>query len=203
MPSSILSVTTPATYRLLREAFTRKEPFLQSDLARPANASVTQAHRVVRWLADRQHVERLGDGRYRTRGAAAVVNAVFPYQRTMKAALAVSITVRGTKKDATEALVREGAVLCLETALEEYSQFFRADRICIYHADPEQLKRQLTPSEGGVLPVQIYRADIPLDGDIEANRRTTKFRTVVDLACDGRVYAAKELLEELWGVVID
>ncbi|MBI4393540.1 MAG: hypothetical protein HY556_07065 [Euryarchaeota archaeon] len=196
-------MTTPAAYRTLRAALTTREPFRQSDLAQLAGVSVSQAHRVVRWLAARQHVERLPDGRYHVRGAAAVVNAVFPYQRTMSQNLAASVTVRAGKKDALDGLVRAGAILCMESALEEYSQFFRADRVCVYHSDPERLVLDLAPSQGGILPVQIYVPDIPLNGDLDENRRTTKFRTIVDLACDGRVYAAKELLEELWGVVID
>lgn len=203
MPAPILSVTTPATYRVLRSALVSRRAFLQSELAKSANASASHANRVVKWLADRRHVERLRDGRYQIRGAAALVNSVFPYQRTMKQALAASLSVRGNKKQMTEAIVKAGGILCLESAIEEHSRFFRADRICVYHADPEELVQELAPDEGGILPVQVYVADIPLEGDVEENRRTTKFRTVIDLACDGRVYAAKELLEELWGVIVE
>lgn len=203
MPATILSATAPTNYRLLRTALTRKQPFLQSELAKEANASLSQANRVVQWLANRRHVERLPDGRYRLRGAAGLVTSVFPYQRAMGDALAALLTVRGSKKDVTEALVHAGGVLCLESALEAYSQFFRADRVCAYHTDPEQLVAQLSPHEGGVLPVNVYVADLPLEGDVEEGRRTTRFRTVVDLACDGKLYAAKELLEELWGVVLE
>jgi hypothetical protein len=57
--------------------------------------------------------------------------------------------------------------------------------------------------EGGIMQVSIYCPDISLKHDIEKWRRTTKFRTVIDLACDGRIYTAKDLLKSLWGVSIE
>ena len=199
----ITSITAPASYRVLRTALTRGEPFRQLDLVKDAKASPSQVSRVTRWLTERRHVERLPDGRYRIRGAASVISAAIPYYRAMNDALVSSVTIRGSKKAAKEAVVEEGGILCLESALEEHSEFFRADRVCIYHGQPEEVLQALTPNEGGILNVSVYRSDIPLDGDIDANRRTSKFRTVLDLACDGKAYAAKELFEQLWGVVIE
>ncbi len=201
--ATITSITAPASYRILRTALTRGEPFRQLDLIRDAKASPSQVSRVIRWLTERRHVERLHDGRYRVKGAASVVSAAVPYYRAMNDALVSSVAIRGSKKAAKEALVAEGGILGLESALEEHSEFFRADRVCIYHEQPEDVLRALTPSEGGILNVSVYQPDIPLEGDIDAKRRTSKFRTVLDLSCDGKAYAAKELFEELWGVVID
>jgi len=154
-------------------------------------------------MMGRQHADRLPDGRYRVRNAIGIITSAIPYQRSMNDAHFGVAHVRGKKKEVTEALVGAGGVLCLESALEEYSQSFRADRICIYHRKPEKLMDKLVLEEGGILPVSIYLPDLPLEGDVEQKRRTGKFRTVVDLACDGRIYAAKDLVEELWGIRID
>ncbi len=197
------SAISPANYRLLRAALTFKGSFYQVELADQAKASPAQASRVLRWLMDKHHAERQPDGRYRIRGPVSIITSVFPYQRSMADALVATLNVRGTKKEIADALVRARGILCLESALEEYSQFFRATKVSVYHSDPEELLSKLTSSEGGVLPVSIYLPDLRLEGDIEAERRTTKFRTVVDLACDGKVYAAKELLEDLWGVILE
>jgi hypothetical protein len=62
---------------------------------------------------------------------------------------------------------------------------------------------KLRSDEGGVLPVSVYLPDLPLKGDVEKKRRTSKFRTVIDLACDGRIYAAKDIVEEMWGIRIE
>lgn len=203
MPPSITSVTTPVNYRLVRQALLASGPFTQTELAERAEASVSQANRIVRWLVDKGHAERGRDGLYRNRAPVGIITSVFPYQRTTDDALAAKLKVRGSKQEVKEALVDAGGVLCLESAAEEYGEFFRADRVCVYHENPEQLVDGLRPHEGGVLPVWIYTPDIPLDGDVEEDRRTARFRTVVDLACDGKLYAAKDLIEELWGVVLD
>lgn len=200
MTTSLVSV---ANYRLLRDALTADEPFTQVELAEQAGTSVSQANRLVRWLMDKDHAERGRDGRYRARGAVGVVSSVLPYQRTMSDAMTHSLKIRGSKRDVKEALVEAGAILCLESAAEEVSEFFRADRVCVYHEKPDILADRLRPHEGGALPVAIYEPDIPLDGDVEEGRRTTKFRTIVDLACDGKLYAAKDLIEDLWGVVLE
>jgi len=112
-------------------------------------------------------------------------------------------TVRGTKKEIIEKLVENGGILCLESALEEYSEYFRAGRICIYHRNPSKLAGIFKPYGGGHIGVDIYYPDLSLKGDIEENRRTTKLRTVIDLACNNNIYAAKDLIEELWGLIIE
>lgn len=203
MSPSTTSVTSPVNYRLIREALLAEGPVTQSELADRAEASVSQANRIVNWLIDKRHAERGQDGRYEIRAPVGLVTSVFPYQRTMGEALETQLKVRGSKDEVKQALVDAGGVLCLESAGEDYGEFFRADRVCIYHDDPAEIADGLRPHEGGVLPVAIYTPDIPLDGDVEQRRRTTRFRTVIDLACDGKLYAAKDLIEELWGVVLD
>lgn len=203
MSASLTSVTTPVNYRLLREALTADEGFTQTELAERADASLAQANRMVQWLMDKRHAERGSDGLYRVKGAAGLVSSLLPYQRSMGDALVREVNVRAPKDEVEEVLVDEGGVLCLESALEEQSEFFRGDRVCAYHEDPAGLADGLRPSQGGVLPVAIYKPDIPLRGDVEEGRRTTRFRTVVDMACDGKLYAAKDLVQDLWGVVLD
>lgn len=180
-----------------------EEAFTQIELAERGEASRSQANRIVQWLIDTGHAERGKDGRYRTQAPVGLLSSMFPYQRTMRDALKIDVKVRGSKDEVKEALVAEGGVLCLESAAEEYGEFFRADRICIYHEEPSEIAEGLRPHEGGVLPVAIYEPDIPLDGDIEDARRTTPFRTTVDLACDGKLYAASDLIKDVWGVILD
>lgn len=203
MPNIDLSPKSVTTYRIIRAALGSKEPFLQIDLSKSARASTSQVSRVLRWMMGRQHADRLPDGRYRVRNAIGLITSAIPYQRSMNDAHFGVVHVRGKKKEVAEALIDAGGVLCLESALEEYSQFFRADRICIYHRKPAELMDKLVSEEGGILLVSIYLPDLPLEGDVEQKRRTSKFRTVIDLACDGRIYAAKDLVEELWGIRID
>jgi hypothetical protein len=136
------------------------------------------------------------------------VASALPYQRVMADCLHSVTRVRATPEQIAERICQASGVLCLETALASYSRFFRPDRVAAYHPEPEKLEASLRADEGGLLPVALYTPDLPLEGDVvelpgNPNLRgTSKFRTVLDLSCDGKVYAAKEVLEELWGVVI-
>lgn len=197
------SVTSPVNYRLIREALLAEAPFTQTHLADRAHASISQANRIVNWLVDTGHADRGSDGKYQVRAPLGLVTSVFPYQRTMNHTLEAQLKIRGSKTETKQALLEAGGTLCLETAGEDYGEFFRADRVCIYHETPAAVTDALTPHDGGVLPVSIYKPDIPLEGDTEDGRRTTRFRTVIDLACDGKLYAAQDLIEDLWGVILD
>jgi hypothetical protein len=208
VPSSI-DPTAPVNYRIIREILTSKKPFLQTDIAGAAKAHTSQVSNVVRWLEIHQHVvRRRSDGRYEVAQPASLVLAVFPYQRPMSRALAGTAKVRGSLEEANRDLVKAGATLCLESALSFYSQYFRPDRIAVYHPKPRNLLAELNPNESGLIPVAVYLPDIPLEGDVEESdktnpmRRTTKFRTLIDLVCDNRAYTAKDLFADLWGVQI-
>lgn len=196
-------LTSPTTYRTLREVLLTHEPFLQNKIAEKAGASPASVHRLVTHLESLGNVRRQKDARYRVQEVASIVLSVLPFQRRMEAARAGRVQVRGSKEDVKRAVVDEGGVLCLESALEEYSSYFRGDRVAAYHPDPDRLLEGLAPHQGGNLPVDVYHVDLPLDGDVDEDRRTTKFRTTIDLACDGKAYAAKDLLQELWGLALD
>ena len=202
-----IDFTAPTNYRVLRNILTSKHPFLQNEVAKEAAAHPPQVSTVVRWLQAHQHViRRKTDGRYEVAQPASLVVAVFPYQRVMDRTLVGTVKVRSTPEEVSQLLTREGATLCLESALSVHSEFFRPDRVAVYHSKPKKLLEQIAPNEGGMLPVSVYEPDIPLEGDVEEPdsdspfRRTAQFRTLVDLVCDNRAYAAKDLFWTLWGV---
>ena len=199
----MVSVTSKVNYSILRAILGRKEPFTQYEIARTAGASPAQTSRVVQWLMRTSGIERRSDGRYRVVGPATIVTSVFPYQRSMSATHAATIRVRGSRKHVTEVLISAGGILCLESALEEYSSYFRPSRVCAYHLFPDRVVNSMLSHEGGVIPIELYVPDIPLEGDVEEGRRTSRFRTLIDLVCDSKTYVAKDLFEDLWGVMLE
>ena len=202
------SLLAPATYRVLRVFATATEGTVQSDLARDAHTSPAQTSRAIRWMIAHGHAERQPDGRYRIRGAAGLIASALPYQRSMADSVHSVVRVRGSPDEVAARACAASGVLCLETALGTYSRFFRPDRVAVYHPKPEELLDSFRADEGGLLPLAVYAIDLPLEGDVvpvperPGLLATSRFRTVLDMACDGKVYAAKEVLEELWGAVI-
>ena len=204
-----VDLTAPANYRILRAVLTAGTPFSQLEVARASNTAPSHVSTVVRWLQLHQHVVRRNeDGRYEVSQPEGLIVSMLPYQRTMSRALLRTVKTPGRAEAVRDWLSKEGATLCLESALEQYSGFFRGDRIAVYHPKPRALLDKISSRGEGLLPVAVYRPDIPLDGDqvfsdeVGGMKRTSKFRTLVDLVCDNRAYAAKDLFADLWGVHI-
>jgi len=140
-----------------------------------------------------------------------------------------SMAVAGTKQSLLSELRSHQVVFCLGTALERFSEFYRSDEVSFYavgRSGPEGaegIRKSLAAKGEGIARATCYFMDTrthgrraassadyraSLDwlresGMVEKDRGgyfTTKVQTVVDLFCDGRAYAARDLLSELWGV---
>jgi hypothetical protein len=140
-----------------------------------------------------------------------------------------TLSVDLQKEEVVTSLRKRGVVFCLGTALEVYSRFYRADEVSFY-AFPgraaegaEAIRRDLAPLREGITKVSCYALPTRLHGRREAEltpRRggievlraqgflekapiglvTTRVQTVVDLFCDSRAFATRDLLKDLWGV---
>ncbi len=148
--------------------------------------------------------------------------------RSMSRLQQFTLSVDVPKEKLTSDLARRPVVFCLGTALERYSRFYRADEVSFY-AFPgaggrgvDSIRRDLTTSKEGITRVACYSLPTKVHGRREevADPRgwlkvlqsfgfaekaedayiTTRAQTVVDLFCDGKAFAARDLLKEIWGV---
>jgi len=139
----------------------------------------------------------------------------------------VAVDVR--KEELLSDLRKRPVVFCLGTALERFSRFHRSDEISFYALDgkgPQSVgairndlaarKEGITRATCYLLPTKFHgrRASEPIETKVLLERLmahgfadrasggyfTTKVQTVVDLFCDGKAFAARDLLKELWGV---
>ena len=190
-----MNITSKVTYQIIRQILVSKR-FTQVEIKNKTGYSKGQISKVVNWLITRKFVEKR-ENNYHLLDPAGLIS-VFPLFRNMKEILVCRIPLRGEKEKILEHLP-EGSILCLESALEKYSRYFRSSRICIYHEKPEVVKRLFEPYSGGILDLEVYRPDMDLQKDVEQGM-TSKLRTVIDITCDGKTYVAKDLFEELWGI---
>jgi biotin operon repressor len=148
--------------------------------------------------------------------------------RSMPRLRQFTLSVDVPKRKLMSDLARRSVVFCLGTALERYSRFYRADEVSFY-AIPgasgvgvEAIRRSLRISKEGITRAACYLLPTKVHGRREelADPRgalkalqsfgfaekardgyfTTRVQTVVDLFCDGRAFAARDLLKEMWGV---
>jgi len=158
-------------------------------------------------------------------GLLRVISVFRPLSRFRQFTLALDVR----KDRLLENLRKRLVVFCLGTALERYSRFYRADEVTFYALSreglngTEALRRDLASEREGISRVTCYllstkthgrRASGPLKpaqvlkavvdfGVADKTPKgyfTTKVQTVVDLFCDGKAFAAKDLLKDLWGI---
>jgi hypothetical protein len=126
--------------------------------------------------------------------------------------------------------LRERAVVfCLGTALERYGRYYRSDEISFYAVSTggpngaETIRYDLSSRKEGITRITCYLLDTRSHGRrkpelvparamldrlvrhgvatrIRSDYVTTKEQTVVDLFCDGKSFAARDLLKDLWGI---
>ena len=149
--------------------------------------------------------------------------------RPMERLRRFSVTIDVPKEKLLADLRRRAVVFCLGTALERYSRFYRSDEISFYAlADTgahgaEAIRRDLSGEKEGITKATCYVLGTGIHGRrkpepspakdafgrlarhgvvtrIRGDYVTTKVQTVVDLFCDGKAFAARDLLKDLWGV---
>ncbi|MFQ5839019.1 MAG: hypothetical protein ACE5HJ_09625 [Thermoplasmata archaeon] len=149
--------------------------------------------------------------------------------RPMRQLRRFSLTLDSRKEKVISDLARRQIVFCLGTALERFSEFYRPDEISFYALaehdsdSPEAVRRDLSAWGEGITRVSCYALESRLHGRrreepakavelfdylesagfLERSGSglfTTKVQTVIDLFCDGKAFATRDLLRELWGV---
>lgn len=190
-----MNITLKTTYKIIRYILLSKE-FTQTEIHQETQSSLGRINKVVNWLITRKFVEKV-DSKYHLADPAGIIS-VFPLFRNMNELLVYRLPLRDEKEKILENLPK-GSILCLDSALDKYSRYFRSNRICVYHEKPELIKNIFEPYSGGIIDLEVYHPDMDLKDDIE-NGATSKLRTVIDMTCDGKTYIVKDLFEQLWGI---
>lgn len=190
-----MNPTSQATYKIIRYVLLIQE-FNQTEIHHKTKTSTGQINKVVNWLLTRRFIEK-GNKKYHVIDPGGII-AIFPLFRNMNDQLVCKIPIRGSMDKIIDILPK-GSILCLDSAVDTYSSYFRTNRICIYHKKPELIKGKFKPYSGGLLDLHVYLPDMDLKEDI-VNGVTSKLRTIIDMTCDGKTYIVKDLFEDLWGI---
>ena len=192
-----MKLTSPKTYRVVRFAL-EKGVFKQTEARDACGVAFGLANRVTNWLVARGYVAKEPGG-YRVIAPAALAQA-FSYFRRMEELKTAFFDV-GTSPAALKKLFKEhDAVLCLTSALQHYDDYFRDPAIHVY-ATPALVTalKQLPP---GRTRIEVYADDLQEPKDFVKEKGvvvTGRIRTLIDLACSQRAYAADRLVKKTWG----
>ncbi len=194
--------TAKKTYRIIK-LLLENEGLSQRELENLAPASHSWVSKVLTWLERLKYVEWINGG-YQPLNPAGLLT-LFSLYRNMDDARRSSHFLSLSPSRVIDMLPK-GAILCIDSALAIYSDYYRSSRVTVYLEPGELSRQELVQYAGQLTELSVYTVDLPVDQDLVAWRgfqATDKIRTLIDLACDLKLYAGKDLLREIWGVEIE
>ncbi|MFH0714235.1 MAG: hypothetical protein V1847_00425 [Candidatus Diapherotrites archaeon] len=110
------------------------------------------------------------------------------------------------EKEQVLKLLPKTVVFCLETALEQYSNYYKSNKVCFYAGEKASsaLKPKLAVFPGTKTQVVAFKQkpkflSNQIFKDKAGLRFTEKIQTVIDLYCDKKGNEAEALVNALWG----
>jgi len=205
--------------------------YLWKVLNREGTISVGMVNEVVNGLVARRFVERTRSTLARTAAtpeSVASVESSGGYElsdpvgllhfismfRRMPELRTFTRRIRAGRNEVVRELASRGAVFCLGTAMETYSQYFRSEEVSFYSSEAGPIREWLETAPAGNTQVSCYRQDyvrspeeLPgllrdglFAGNVAGTTVTTRAQTATDMFCDGKSAYAAPILKELWGV---
>lgn len=158
----------------------------------------------VHWLIDLGYVERVGATQQGARSYQVVnpVGLISFYSHFRKMKKIDTFMLGNTREEMIEYLSQRGLIFCLTTALSHHMNYVLDPAVNAYlpREKISVLIDDLSHQVRGRVTVNLYEYDIE-DPDImiKDNKKTTsKVRTIIDLYCDNKAFAAEELVKEIW-----
>ena len=100
-------------------------------------------------------------------------------------------------------MLPKGCILCMDSALDFYASAYAGNRVCAYADEKlvKEINRKFSGYEGSnQTALAIYKPVQPVKKEKKGNFYiTSKVRTVIDLVCDDKAFAADSLFRQLWG----
>lgn len=192
-----MKLTSPKTYKVVRYAL-ESGTFKQLEAQKATGVSFGLVNRVTQWMVSRKFAA-VGTRGYDIIAPAALAQTFSVFRRMED--LRIGAYMVETNQNRLQTILKEnGAVLCLTSALAHYDDYFRDPSIQVYGS--EQLGKALFEMPSGRMRVDVYEDDLKDDQDVISDKgikRTGKIRTLIDLLCSDRAYAADRLIKKTWG----
>lgn len=192
-----MKLTRPQTYKVISFVL-EKRAFKQLEAQKAVGVSFGLVNRVTKWMVSRGFAARR-EGKYAVVAPAALTQ-VFSLFRRMEELRVASLMLDVEPREAVKLLAGRGGVLCLTTALAFYDDYVRDPAVHAY-AGPEAIEKLREFGEGRTR-IDVYADDLKQPQDfieVKGARITGKVRTIIDLLCSERAYAAEKIIKKTWG----
>ena len=156
-------------------------------------------NKVTNWLVSNQFIAR-NEKEYVLKDPAGIVSAIAIY-RAMEPIKLLEIKTSLSKTELVKLVGNQG-IFCMDTALDQYTNYYKSDRVCAYVSKnrANETKKELQFKPGNKSVLCLYN-ELPKVKPKIINKKnfTCKVCTVIDMVCDGKAFATEPLFKELWG----
>jgi len=187
-----MKITSKQTYKIVRSILISKK-FTQYQISKNEKVTFSLVNRVVNWLVRIGYVAKR-KGYYELTAPAAIFGLFSIYR---KMAPIATFDVAPDSKEILN-LLNKRAALCLTSALSAYDAYYRDTAIYAYALD-KKLVGELGEMPKGYTRVELYEEDLNSQDIVKNGQwKTSKVRTVIDLFCANKAYAAERLVKREW-----
>lgn len=191
----MIRLTAQKTYKILYYILSHRK-FTQTEIHEATGVSIGRVNRVVSWLLDRGYADKT-KAKYKLTSAVSLISLLANFRAMKKT---ITLDIDAPREEVMKFLIEKGAVFCLTSALQYYDTYFRDPSICIYSYD-KKVVEELEKFRKGNLRINIYEPDLPLEENIttiDSAKLTSEVRTIIDLFCDNKSYAADRLIKRVF-----
>ena len=181
---------------LIIEYILSNNTFTQYKIKKELNLGMYIVNTTVNFLLEKEVIEQK-DKKYVLLDAESLLELV-AFFKNMKEYKIAEIETSLSKKE-IEKYIPKDAVYCMDSALEQYTNYYKTNKVCIYASEEQakKLKDKLKLNPGNKTVVQIYKTGIINVVEIKGLKYTTKIKTIIDMYCDKRGNSVETLLKKL------
>jgi len=188
-----MKITSKKTYQVVLAMLEYKK-FTQYQISKDKDITFSLVNKVVNWFVQRGYVARQ-NGQYVLISPPSIFG-IFPIYRKMKPYASFDVSLSRAK---ILSMIKGRGALCLTTALIYYDDYYR-DPVIHAYLDDKKIIDELKSMRKGYSRIELYKEDLNKDDFVKmgSHKVTRKIRTVVDLFCSNRSYAAERLIKKEW-----
>lgn len=193
--SFMINLVSKKRFQIL-ELILEKKQFTQYGLKKELKTGMSIVNDTINILLEKEFIKKQ-DNKYILSDEKGLLELI-AFLKPINKSILLKINTSLTKKDLISRLPKE-TIFCLDTALNQYTNYYESNRICVYATNKTLAKiKSSFFSPGKTTELVIFQAEPELTKKetISANgiNYTNATRTIIDLYCDNKAFLADKII---------
>lgn len=199
---AMVDLAAEKTFKVV-EYILEKKQFTQYSAKKELKVGMSTVNNLFSYLLEKGFIEKKED-KYVLTDPVSLIESV-SFFRSMKDCLILEFSTSLEKTELEKKLPID-AVFCMESALAQYSNYYKTNVVSIYLPKNKlgELKKMLGVGFGNTSILKVFEPKLAVTKTVKLNGKlyTPQARTLIDLACDKKGAMGDKLIEHLFKVKI-